>query len=51
MSSREVWGHTVSLNTRAADFAIRRRRNTIERDPAQPLYLRTQYGGLYLSGC
>ena len=45
---REVWGHTVSLNTRAADFAIRRLRSKIEDDPSQPVHLRTQYGEGYV---
>ena len=45
---REVWGHTVSLKTRAADFAIRRLRSKLEVDPANPVHLKAQYGEGYV---
>ena len=44
---REVWGYRSMPRGRAVDFAIRRLREKIELDAAQPVYLTTERGRGY----
>ncbi len=40
---KEVWGHTRTVETRAVHNTVRRLRGKIERDPAEPVHLRTVF--------
>ena len=44
---REIWGQMDSLLTRPVDNAIARLRKKIERDPHNPIYIRTVHGDGY----
>ena len=43
----EVWGYKASCRTRAVSHAILRLRRKLERNPAQPVHLQTEYGEGY----
>ncbi|HWW82981.1 MAG TPA: helix-turn-helix domain-containing protein, partial [Vicinamibacterales bacterium] len=44
---RELWGYPQEPKTRAVDYAIKRLRQKIERDPHRPRFIHTVHGDGY----
>ncbi len=44
---RQVWGYAPGVNSRAADFALRRLRHKVEANPKRPVHLISVYGEGY----
>ena len=44
---REIWGYPTEPTTRAVDYAIKRLRRKLERDPHAPRYITTVHGDGY----